>query len=191
MARSPVQRLTHHTLAKYETIWFGLASVMCILLAVAVFASFVSGTIPRLEGEGGAGHHFAGINNGRIDPKNLAGTPFNTPGLTRNKDGSYNAFVLATAKGGFRFVPSVMDVPAHTPINFFITSEDVFHGYYVEKTNINVNVMPGQVASFTTSFKNPGKLSVVCDEYCGLGHHGMINTINVLTPEEFEKKYPN
>lgn len=176
MTRPPVQRLTHHTLEKYENIWFGIAVVMSILLAVAVFASFLTGTVPRLEGEGGGGHHIAGVTNGRINPKNFAGTPFATPGLVTNPDGSIDAFVVARA---FAFDPPVLKVPAGKPITFYVTSADVLHGYYVEKTNINVTVMPGQVSSFTTTFKHTGTLNIVCDEYCGVGHHNMLNKIIV------------
>lgn len=180
MAPQPIQRLDHHTLEKYENIWFGIAVVMSILLALAVFASFLSGTVPRIEDEGGTSHHVEGIKNGRIQAdviaKNFAGTPFSTPGIVKNADGTLSAFVVAKA---FAFDPPVLKVPAGVPVTFYVTSADVLHGYYVEKTNINVTVMPGQVASFTTTFKNPGPLNIVCDEYCGVGHHNMLNKIIV------------
>ncbi len=173
---SPFGRLDHQTLEKYENMWFAVAILMSVLLAVAVFASFLSGTVPKIEGEGGAGHHLAGVTNGRINPKNLAGTPFATPGLVDNKDGTYSAFIVAKA---FQFDPTVLKVPLGRPVTFYVTSADVLHGYYVEKTNINVSVMPGQVASFTTTFRTPGPLNIVCDEYCGIGHHNMLNKIIV------------
>lgn len=173
------QRLTHHTLEKYENIWFGIAVVLSVMLAVAVLASFFSGTIPRIEGEGGAGHHLAGVTNGRINPKNFAGTPFAKPGVVQNEDGSVSVFVVARA---FQFDPPVLRLPAGKPVTFHVTSADVLHGYYVEKTNINVSVIPGQVASFTTTFKHPGPLNIICDEYCGVGHHNMLNKIIVEAP---------
>ena len=178
---SPVRRLTHATMEKYENIWFGVATAMSIMLAVAVFASFLSGTVPRIEGEGGAGHHLEGVVNGRINPKNLAGTPFSRPGVTTNEDGSQTVFVVGRA---FAFDPGTIKVKAGVPVTFHITSADVLHGYYVEKTNINVSVIPGQVTSFTTTFKSPGTLNIVCDEYCGTGHHNMLNKIIVEAPQK-------
>ncbi|WP_291425538.1 cytochrome c oxidase subunit II [Deinococcus sp.] len=175
-----IQRLDHHTMEKYENIWFGIAVVMSVLLAVAVFASFLSGTIPRIEDEGGGGHHLEGVKNGRINSRNFAGTPFATPGLVDNKDGTYSAFVVARA---FAFDPPVLKVPAGKPVTFYLTSADVLHGYYVEKTNVNATVVPGQVASFTTTFRSPGPLNIVCDEYCGVGHHNMLNKIIVEAPQ--------
>lgn len=176
MAPHPTSRLDHHTLEKYETIWLGIATVMSVLLAVAVFSSFITGTTPRLEDEGGSTHHLTGVVNGRINPKNFAGTPFATPGVVENKDGSVDVFVVAKA---FQFDPPIVKVPAGKRINFYITSADVLHGYYVETTNINTTVVPGQVAAFSTRFKNAGPLNVICDEYCGVGHHNMINKIIV------------
>lgn len=174
---NPTSRLDHHTLEKYETIWLGIATVLSVALAGAVFASFLSGTTPRLQDEGGSGtHHLAGVVNGRIDPQNFAGTPFAKPGVFEKADGTVDVFVVAKA---FQFDPPVVKVPAGKQINFYITSADVLHGYYVETTNINATVIPGQVAAFSTRFKNAGPVNVICDEYCGTGHHNMINKIIV------------
>lgn len=172
--KNPAPRLEHHTLERLETIWFGIAVAMLIMLFASTIASFVSGTYPALEGEGG--HHITGVENGRLDPRNLAATPFATPGLRENADGSLEAFVVARA---FAFQPTVLRVPAGRPITFHVTSADVLHGYQVEGTNINATAMPGQVASFTTTFSRTGELGVICNEYCGTGHHNMVNRVIV------------
>ena len=174
---APPARLDHHTLERYENVWFGIAVVLSVLLFVAVLASFVSGTYPSLTGE--RGHHLAGVQNGRLDPRNLAATPFATPGLRRNADGTYEAFVVARA---FQFDPAVLRVPAYTTVTIHVTSADVMHGYFIEGTTINTTAIPGQVSSFTTTFGAPGPLNVVCDEYCGTGHHNMINRVVVEAP---------
>lgn len=178
-SRPPVPRLEHHTLERLETIWFGIAVAMLILLFASVTASFVSGTYPALRGEGS--HHISGVTNGRLDPRNLAATPFATPGLRENPDGSLEAFVVARA---FAFQPAVLRVPAGRPITFHVTSADVLHGYQVGGTNINATAMPGQVASFTTTFDRVGDLGVICNEYCGTGHHNMINRVIVEAPQQ-------
>ncbi|MFC4427218.1 cytochrome c oxidase subunit II [Deinococcus navajonensis] len=173
-----VPRLEHHTLERIETVWLGLATVIALLLFTSVLASFLSGTIPSLSGEGG--HQLTGVAKGRLDPKDIASTPFATPGLRENPDGTLEAFVVAKA---FAFDPPVLRVPAGRPITFHITSADVMHGYQVEGTNINVNVIPGQVASFTTTFRYTGTRSAVCNEYCGTGHHNMIGRVIIEAPK--------
>ncbi len=176
--RPPVPRLEHHTLQRIETVWFGIAAVIALLLFTSVLASFLSGTVPSLSGEGG--HHITGIVKGRLDPKDIASTPFATPGLRENPDGTLEAFVVARA---FAFDPPVLRVPAGRPITFHLTSLDVMHGYLVEGTNININVIPGQVASFTTEFRRSGPRNTVCNEYCGTGHHNMIGRLIVEDPK--------
>lgn len=171
------QRLTHHRLERYENTWFGVAAFMSILLFVGVIASFFSGTYPSIKGEGSS-HHLSGVTNGRLDPNNLSGTPFEASklGLVQNEDGTYEAFVVGKA---FQFQPSNLIVPIGKPITFHITSVDVLHGFYVEGTNINSSVLPGQVSSFTTVFKKKGRLNVICNEYCGTGHHNMLSVVTV------------
>ncbi|KEF34551.1 cytochrome C oxidase subunit II [Deinococcus sp. RL] len=175
---APAPRLEHHSLERYEAIWFGIATLMAVLLFVAAIASFISGTYTAIEGTGG-GHHITGVESGRLDPRNLAATPFAEPGLRENPDGTLEAFVVARA---FAFQPATLRVPAGRPVTIHLTSADVMHGYQVTGTNINATAIPGQVTSFTTTFRRPGTLSLVCNEYCGTGHHNMVNTIVVEAP---------
>lgn len=178
MTRPPIyRRLNHHTLERYENIWLGIAAVMSVLLFISVAASFFSGTYAAISDQNG--HHITGVENGRYDPAKLSATPFSTPGVRKNADGSYEAFVIASAKQGFRFIPPTLEVPVGKPITIHLTSEDVMHGYFIEGTNINATAIPGQVASFTTTFNRPGTLNVVCNEYCGTGHHNMVNKVIV------------
>ncbi|MEF2277131.1 cytochrome c oxidase subunit II [Deinococcus sp. YIM 134068] len=173
----PVRRLDHRTLERYENIWLGIAVVLLLLLFASVFSSMISGTFPLLRGTGGG--HAGGVTSGRVDPRNLAATPFAKPGLRENADGSLEAFVVARA---FNFEPAVLRVPAGRPVTIHVTAADVVHGYYVTGTNINAEILPGHVASFTLTFRRPGEQSVICNEYCGIGHHGMITRVVVDPP---------
>jgi len=73
----------------------------------------------------------------------------------------------------FAFSPSEIRVPAHRPVRFRITSADVTHGFLIVGTNGNTMLVPGYVSQFTTTFDRPGEYLIVCNEYCGLGHHLM------------------
>jgi cytochrome c oxidase subunit 2 len=44
---------------------------------------------------------------------------------------------------------------------------------------VNLTVAPGYVSEATATFREPGEYLVVCNEYCGLGHHNMQGTIVV------------
>lgn len=58
-------------------------------------------------------------------------------------------------------------------MTFRLTSPDVIHGFQIVQTNGNTMVVPGYVSQFTTRFSRAGEYLIVCNEYCGLGHHIM------------------
>ena len=66
-----------------------------------------------------------------------------------------------------------MHVPVGHPVTFRITSMDVTHGFEIAGTNANTMVVPGYISQFTYTFREPGEHLVVCNEYCGVGHHTM------------------
>ncbi|MFC6592175.1 cytochrome c oxidase subunit II [Deinococcus lacus] len=167
--------LNHHTLELYENIWLGIAGLMAVFLFVAVLASLFSGTFPTIRDTGG--HNMGAIQNGRVDPARLNETPFAKPGVYENPDGTVEAWVVARA---FNFTPTRLEVPAGRPITMHVTSADVLHGFHVEGTNINTEVLPGHVATYTVTFRHPGETKTICNEYCGAGHHSMINKVVVL-----------
>jgi cytochrome c oxidase subunit 2 len=88
----------------------------------------------------------------------------------------------------YSFEPQCIVVPADVPVTFRGTSTDVVHGFIVGTTNANVMLVPGFVATFTTSFNKPGEHLMPCHEYCGTGHEAMWARVQVLAREEFLAK---
>ena len=106
-----------------------------------------------------------------IDPATVMSDPrFSEPGVTINADGSATVRVVSLM---FGFSPNEIHVPRGVPVTFRITSLDVIHGFQIVQTNGNAIVVPGYVTQFTTRFDRAGEYLIVCNEYCGLGHHGM------------------
>jgi cytochrome c oxidase subunit 2 len=58
----------------------------------------------------------------------------------------------------------------------------------VGTTNANTMLIPGFVATFTTTFKKTGEQLMPCHEYCGTGHEAMWARVQILPPEEFLAK---
>ena len=85
----------------------------------------------------------------------------------------------------YSFVPACIVVPAGMPVTFRGTSTDAIHGFVIGTTNANVMLVPGFVATFTTSFKRTGTQLMPCHEYCGTGHAAMWAQVQVIAPEEF------
>ena len=85
----------------------------------------------------------------------------------------------------YSFDPPCIVVPEKIPVTFRATSTDVVHGFVVGKTNANVMLVPGFVATFTTTFQNAGEQLMPCHEYCGTGHEAMWARVQVLPRDEF------
>ena len=88
----------------------------------------------------------------------------------------------------YSFVPQCIVVPAEIPVTFRGTATDAIHGFVVGTTNANTMLIPGFVATFTTSFRKPGEHLMPCHEYCGTGHEAMWARVQVLPAQEFMKR---
>jgi cytochrome c oxidase subunit 2 len=73
------------------------------------------------------------------------------------------------------------------PLQFDITSQDVNHGFGIYDTNMTmlaqIQAMPGYTNKLHYTFDQPGEYKILCMEFCGVAHHDMIATINVLPAE--------
>lgn len=91
-------------------------------------------------------------------------------GVHTNPDGSLRVVMVAARYG---FFPPVIEVPADTPVTFRMASADVLHGVHIPGTNMATMILPGYVSEVHTAFPEPGRYSLLCNEYCGLGHDQM------------------
>jgi cytochrome c oxidase subunit 2 len=124
----------------------------------------------------GAGIHLTG-DQGRVDPQHVAAHPlFKEPGVVEVAPGQYEVRLTAQI---WSFAPNEIRVPAGSTVHFWATSKDVIHGLLVPKHNINVMVLPGQIAHAQARFDTPGEYPIICHEYCGIAHHTMAGKIIV------------
>jgi cytochrome c oxidase subunit II len=142
----------------YEKLWMWAAALMIAVFMTAIlYGSFAAAQHPMSHVE-------------TIDPTTArSDARFAQPRVTIKPDGSAEVIALAQM---FSFAPNEIRVPANKPVTFRITSPDVTHGFQIVATNGNAMIVPGYVSQFTTVFK-PGDYLIVCNEYCGLGHHMM------------------
>lgn len=161
--------MDHHMIEKYEKLWLYVASALIAILVLVTIGNVVNSAIPSV-----GNHHDHSLK--KVDLTNLAATPFATPGLKQNPSGEYELYMLSQA---FMFNPPEVKVPAGKPITLYVTSTDVLHGLQIEKTNVNIEVLPGEVAKVTYTFKKPGTYRVGCNEYCGVGHANMMSKLIV------------
>jgi cytochrome c oxidase subunit 2 len=61
-----------------------------------------------------------------------------------------------------------------------LSSADWQHGFSLQPVNINISVHPGYEHVVTLTPTETGEFSVVCNEFCGIGHHQMVGRIRVV-----------
>ncbi len=103
-------------------------------------------------------------------------------GTTLGPDGKVLVRVVAQQ---YSFVPQCIVVPVDTPVTFRATATDAIHGFVVGRSNANTMVIPGFVATFTTTFPALGEHLMPCHEYCGTGHEAMWARVKVISANEF------
>jgi cytochrome c oxidase subunit 2 len=141
----------------YEKAWMLASGAIMILFLVAVGISVFYGfSLPdHAHGE--------------------AGRPAE-PGVVQRENGRYDVHMRAQI---WSFVPNEIKIPVGSTVSFHVTSSDLLHGLIVERTNINVTVLPGKTAKVTARFDEPGEYRFFCHEYCGLAHHVMFGKVVV------------
>jgi cytochrome c oxidase subunit 2 len=60
-----------------------------------------------------------------------------------------------------------------------LTSMDYNHGFSLQPVNINIQVVPGYEHVVKVTPNQSGTFSIVCNEYCGIGHANMAGRIYV------------
>ncbi len=98
-------------------------------------------------------------------------------GVKTDPDGSIMVRLVAARYG---FYPQHIVVPADTPVTFRLASADVLHGVHAPYTNFSTMIVPGYVSEVHTVFPRPGDYSMLCNEYCGLGHDHMWSRLTVV-----------
>jgi cytochrome c oxidase subunit II len=78
-------------------------------------------------------------------------------------------------------------VPLGKPVRLLMTSEDVIHSLFIPAFRIKQDVLPGRYTSLWFQPTQVGNFEILCTQYCGLSHSQMRATVEVLTPEDYEK----
>ncbi len=79
-----------------------------------------------------------------------------------------------------------LHVPVGRKIKLIMTTEDVIHDFFVPAFRIKADVVPGKYTSQWFQATKPGTYHLFCAEYCGMNHSGMIGSVVVMEPREFD-----
>jgi cytochrome c oxidase subunit 2 len=159
----------------YEKLWLA-ASILLILLLIGsvTYGAVGPGVAMVADSE-------PTVNAQALDENER----FSEPRVERVGENEYAAYVVAYQ---FGFEPSPIVVPEDSTVTFYVTSRDVIHGFEVVGTNANTMVVPGEVSELTVEVDGAEEYGLICNEYCGAGHHVMEGKVNVVSQAEFEAR---
>lgn len=78
----------------------------------------------------------------------------------------------------FQFSP-ILQLKKGETYRFLLSSLDMQHGFSLQPMNLNFQALPGYLYVINLTPTETGEFSIVCNEYCGLGHHLMSGRIIV------------
>ena len=81
---------------------------------------------------------------------------------------------------------NALHLPVGRRIKLTMTSEDVIHSFFIPAFRTKNDVVPGR---YTTTWFEPiktGSYHLFCTEYCGTQHSGMIGTVTVMEPSDYQ-----
>jgi len=79
-----------------------------------------------------------------------------------------------------------LHVPVGRDVKLIMTSQDVIHSFFVPAFRMKQDVLPGRYTMAWFRATKPGTYHLFCAEYCGTQHSGMIGSIVVMEPAQYE-----
>jgi cytochrome c oxidase subunit 2 len=67
-----------------------------------------------------------------------------------------------------------------------LSTLDWMHGFSLQPTNVNISVYPGIEHIISLTPTQSGEFGIVCNEFCGIGHHTMTGKIYVTEQKRAE-----
>jgi cytochrome c oxidase subunit 2 len=74
----------------------------------------------------------------------------------------------------------ILELEKDQSYRLHLSSMDWQHGFSLQPVNINVQVHPGYELVMTITPDRAGEYGVLCNEFCGIGHHNMVGKIHVV-----------
>jgi cytochrome c oxidase subunit 2 len=167
-------------IAGQEWAWIGIAFVWAMVMFVMMVYWHINGkqnlsnevyrtTTEMFQAKTDA---FVKENTIRTE-KNLANPTDEMPVVKPNAKGE--AFLLARLWSWY----PILELEAGKTYKIHMSSVDYNHGFSLQPININIQVIPGYEHVVKMTPTKAGTYAIVCNEYCGIGHHSMLGRIYV------------
>lgn len=156
-----------------ERLWIGLAMTWCLIMFLMM---------PYW--------HFKGKQNSTGESYAVTGAAFQervSQFVGAHKIGEENGVpVVEPAPGGDAYLLArmwawypILKLRVGQTYRVHVSSTDLQHGFSLLPVNMNFQVLPGYDHVLTLTPTAPGEYTLICNEFCGIGHHLMTGRIKV------------
>lgn len=157
----------------FELLWIGVALAWCLVLSAAM---------PYW--------HFKGKQTSSGESYEVTPTEFDqrvARFVKAHQVDTYNGFpVVEPPPGGEAYMIGknwewypVLKLKKDVEYRIHVSSYDYQHGFCLLPMNMNFHVLPGYDHVITMTPQEAGEFVVICNEFCGAGHHTMTGMIIV------------
>ena len=82
---------------------------------------------------------------------------------------------------------NTLHVPVGRPVKITLASEDVIHSLWFPSFRVKQDVIPNRFRTMWFEATKTGTFHIFCAEYCGTQHSGMIGSVIVMEPTEYQR----
>ena len=172
----PSERLWwKHPLDRLEAVWIGIAFVWwMVIFFMMVFWHVYGNQNLSTETYKTTPDKFSAAAQAMVDKYTVrTETEQNIP-VVAPPEGT-DVYMIARL---WNFWP-ILELQKGKTYKLHLTSMDYNHGFSLQPTNINIQVVPGYEHVIKVTPNESGTFSIVCNEYCGIGHHEMVGRMYV------------
>ena len=73
----------------------------------------------------------------------------------------------------------ILELEKDKSYRLHISAMDYQHGFSLQPENVNIQVLPGYEHVVNITPNRSGTYAIVCNEFCGIGHHKMVSKLYV------------
>ncbi|RMF60836.1 MAG: cytochrome C oxidase subunit II [Calditrichaeota bacterium] len=156
-----------------EKMWIGVALIWCLIMFSAMPFWHIKGK------QNSTGESYS------VNPTDFMARV--TRFVETNKVGEENNIpIVEGVPGGdvyllgqmWRWYP-ILKLKVGQTYRLHISSVDLQHGLSLQPMNMNFQILPGYDHVLTITPTTKGTFSIICNEFCGIGHHLMTGRIIV------------
>jgi len=173
MAITSPERVWWKPADKQEKTWITIAIIWCVILTIMMPLMHIIGKQnPSSEPLKISPMNFGKLANEFID-KYKVGEEQGIP-VVHPPEGS-DVYLV----GRIWSWSPILELEAGKRYKLHISSMDLMHGFSLQPLVTNFQILPGHDNILNITPTTPGVYHIICNEFCGIGHHTMVGKIIV------------